>query len=257
MAWKRFPYPDAAYVYPGAALQQNWARLHRGDCEPFPEDPTVQEAWRSYHAGDFGKAVDAGLACGMAAYNAANKAAAIYANYLESDDERKRSLLVEVAQRCEEQQEQMPDDANAWYLHAYALGRYSQSISVVKALAQGLGGKIKHSLTRALEIQPGHADALVALGAYHAEVIDKVGVLVGGLTYGAKKTTGNELLEAALKLNPDSAISRVEYANALVMMFGKSRMKDAERLYQEAADCVPMDAMERLDVEVAKAELAD
>jgi len=257
MAWKKFPYSDTDFAYPGAALQKNWARLHRGDCEPFPEDAKVQDAWRSYHAGEFGKAVETGLACGIAGYNVANKAATIYANYLESDDERKRSLLMEVAQRCEEQHEKTPHDANAWYLHAFALGRYSQSISVIKALAQGLGGKIKNSLTRALEIEPGHADAHVALGAYHAEVIDKVGALVGGLTYGAKKTTGNELLETALKLNPDSAITRIEYANALVMMFGKAKMKDAERLYQEAAAFTPMDAMERLDVEAAKEELAD
>ena len=40
-------------------------------------------------------------------------------------------------------------------------------------------------------------------------------------------------------------------------MFGKAKLKDAERLYQEAAGCQPMDAMERLDVEAAKAELAD
>jgi hypothetical protein len=32
-------------------------------------------------------------------------------------------------------------------------------------------------------------------------------------------------------------------------------MKDAERLYAEAASQRPMDAMERLDVEAAKAEL--
>ena len=257
MAWNKFPYPEKAYAYPGAALQKSWERLHCGDCEPFPEDAKVQDAWRSYHAGDFGKAVESGLACGMAGYNAANKAAAIYANYLDTDDEHKRRLLMEVARRCEEQQEKTPADANCWYLHAYALGRYSQSISVVKALTQGLGGKIKHSLLQALELQPRHADARVALGAYHAEVLDKVGALVGGVTYGVKKSTANELLEAALKLNPDSAITRIEYANALVMMFGKAKMKDAERFYQEAAAFTPMDAMERLDVEAARAELAD
>lgn len=257
MAWKKFPYPEKAYGYPGDALEKCWARLHQGDCEPFPDDVKVQDAWRSYHAGDFAKAVELGLACGLAGYNAANKAAAIYANYLESDEPRKGALLLEVARRCEEQQTQTPADANAWYLHAYALGRYSQSISVVKALAQGLGGKIKSSLTQALELQPRHADAHVALGAYHAEVIDKVGAMVAGLTYGAKKSVGNELLEAALKLNPESAITRIEYANALVMMFGKAKMKEAEQLYQEAAAFVPMDAMERLDVEAARAELAD
>lgn len=257
MAWTKFPYPDKAYNHAGAALQKSWARLHRGDCEPFPADPRLQDAWRGYHAGDFEQAVAAGLACGRAGYNVANKATTIYASYLETNDERKLSLLNEVAERCEEQQEQMPDDANAWYLHAFALGRYSQSISVVKALAQGLGGKIKHSLTQALALQPAHADAHLALGAYHAEVIDKVGALVGGITYGVKKDVGKDLLERAMKLNPESAITRIEYANALLLMFGKAKMKEAERLYQEAAACVPLDAMERLDVEAAKAELAD
>ena len=41
------------------------------------------------------------------------------------------------------------------------------------------------------------------------------------------------------------------------MLFGKSRMAEAEALYQEAAQCEPCDAMERLDVELAKAEVAD
>ena len=40
-------------------------------------------------------------------------------------------------------------------------------------------------------------------------------------------------------------------------MFGTAKMKEAERLYAEAAACVPMDAMERLDVDAAKAVLAD
>ncbi|MCZ7656142.1 MAG: hypothetical protein M5R42_20575 [Rhodocyclaceae bacterium] len=95
------------------------------------------------------------------------------------------------------------------------------------------------------------------LGAFHAEVINKVGAMVGGLTYGAKKDAAIEHYEKALKLNPDSAIARVEYANGLVMLFGEAKMKQAEKLYNEAAACKPMDAMERLDVEAAKAELEE
>jgi hypothetical protein len=59
----------------------------------------------------------------------------------------------------------------------------------------------------------------------------------------------------ALKLNPDSAIARVEYANGLIMLFGKGRLGDAAKLYEEAAACKPADAMERLDVELARSEL--
>lgn len=255
--WRKFPYPEKAYQYAGAALKKAWPRLHRGDCEPWPENVALQEAWRAYHAGDFGRAIETGLAEGLAGYNVANKAAMIYANYLEEDEARKLATFQEVAARCEALQAAEPENANAWYYHAYALGRYSQGISVAKALAEGLGGKIKQSLLRAIELAPAHADARIALGTWHAEVIDKVGSLVGGLTYGAKKDTGSELLAEALKLNPDSAIARTEMANALVMLYGKSRLKEAEKLYAEAAACEAADAMERLDVEAAKAELAD
>jgi tetratricopeptide (TPR) repeat protein len=253
--WKKFPYPDKAFAYAGADLDKNWARLHRGDCEPFPADAAVQDAWRAYHAGDFAKAVELGLKAGDAGINAANKAAMIYANYLEDDEDEKLRLFEEIADRCVARQAAEPDDANAWYIHAYALGRYSQGISIGKALAQGLGGKVRGSLEHALKLQPAHADALIALGTWHAEIIDKVGSLVGGLTYGAKKEMGEKHFRAALELNPDSAIARTEYANGLVMLFGRSRIKEAEKLYAEAAARTPADAMEKLDVEAAIAEL--
>jgi tetratricopeptide (TPR) repeat protein len=77
---------------------------------------------------------------------------------------------------------------------------------------------------------------------------------MGGLTYGAKKETAEKHFRAALELNPDSAIARTEYADGLVMMFGNSRLQEAEKYYAEAVECTPADAMERLDIEAAKAE---
>jgi hypothetical protein len=245
--WTAFPHADKAYAYNAATLKQSWDRLHRGDCEPFPKDAKVQDAWIAYHAGEFEKAAELGLKAGTAGYAAANKAACIHANYLEKSDATKLKRYQEVAARCEALQKQEPKNVNAWYLHAYALGRYSQGISVVKALSQGLGGKVKASLEQAVKLAPKHADAHIALGTYHAEIIDKVGAMIGGMTYGEK----------ALKLNPDSAIARIEYANGMIMMLGEAKMKDAEKLYLDASKCKPMDAMERLDVELAKSELED
>jgi hypothetical protein len=39
------------------------------------------------------------------------------------------------------------------------------------------------------------------------------------------------------------------------MLFDKSRLDEATKLYEQAARCEPMDAMEKLDVELAKSEL--
>lgn len=255
--WNKFPYPNKDFNYSANTLKKNWPRLHRGDGEPYPDDEAVQEAWRYYHAGDFSKALEAGIKAEGAGINAANKAAMIYANYLEDDEARKLAIFQEIASRCEAQQSDTPENANAWYFHAYALGRYSQGISITKALSQGLGGKIKASLERALELEAKHADANIALGTWHAEIIDKVGSLVGGLTYGAKKETGEKHFRKAIELNPDSIIARTECANGLVAMFGRSRVKEAEKLYAEAVACSPADAMEKLDLEAAKAEMED
>ena len=40
-----------------------------------------------------------------------------------------------------------------------------------------------------------------------------------------------------MKLNPPSAIARIEYANGLVMLEGKKSLKEAEKLYGDAAAC--------------------
>jgi tetratricopeptide (TPR) repeat protein len=253
--WSKFPHVDKRYDYDAAAVKKAWPRLHRGDCEPLPKEAAVLDAWRAFHAGDFARAVDAGLAAGGAGYNAAVKAQVVYAHYLERDDKKKIGLFEEAAGWADQRRSATAKDANAHYLYAFAMGRYSQGISVAKALSQGLGGKIKDALLAAMKLEPKHADANIAYGSYQAEVIDKVGGIVAGVTYGAKKDAALDCYQKALKLNPDSAIARIEYANGLIMLFGKSRLDEATKLYEAAAQHEPADAMERLDVERAKSEL--
>ena len=254
--WTAFPYAGD-YTFDAASVKKNWARLHVGDAEPLPLDDKVLEAWALFHNGEFQNAADLGLQLGGDGLTVANKAACIYANYLEKKEKSRLDLYLEVARRAEAQVLQNPQNINAYYWQAYALSRYSQGISVAKALAQGLGTKVKDSLENVIKLEPRHADAHIALGAFHAEVIDKVGSLIGGMTYGAKKDTGLALLQEALKLNFYSAIGMIEYANAMVMLEGEKMIQDATRLYQQAAAAKPMDAMERLDVEMAKVELED
>ena len=254
--WTAFPYDAADYRHDASALKKHWARLHAGDAEPMPKDDKVLAAWALFHAGDFQKAFDAGLKAGGAGLTVANKAQCIYANYLEKSEKARLEMFMQAAERAAAQQQAEPKNPNAWYWQAYALGRYGQGISVAKALTQGLGVKVKTALETTIRLAPKHADAHIALGAFHAEVIDKVGKLLAR-TQGADAGTGLKMYERALALNPTSAIAMVEYANGLVMLEGDKRMKQAEQLYADAAACAPLDAMERLDVEMARAELED
>jgi len=276
--WKSFPYPSSAFGYEGTILKKHWTRLHQGDCEPFPDQASLkrlanlhpdlkpsisvadaaaklQEAWRAYHRGDFWEAAGIGLGLGLAGYNVANKAANIYATYLETDKGRSLEIFQEAIGRTEELQAAAPTVPNAWYYYSQALGRYAQGISIAKALAEGLAGKIKRALEQTLKLEPKHADAHIALGAYHANVVNKVGAIAGWITFGASKDEAIRHFMQAIELNPNAAIAKIEFANGLAMLFGKSKLAEATKLYEEAAAIEPGDAMEKLDVELAKSEI--
>ena len=252
--WTAFPYDNADYTYDSVQLEKHWPRLHAGDVEPWPKDDKVVAAWALFHAGEFRRAFDAGLEAGGAGITVANKAQSIYAHYLERNEPMKLALFLETAARAAAQQASEPKNPNAWYWQAFALGRYGQGISVVKALAEGLGDRVKRALEKTIALAPRHADAHIALGSFHAEVIDKIGRLMGRMQ-GADAAAGLEMHQRALKLNPTSAIALLEAAAGLLKIEGDKRRKEAEKLRARAAACTPLDAMGRLDVEAARAAL--
>ena len=276
-SWSPFPYEQAPYQYAGDALDSQWIRLHEGDREPYPNSnylaeldvdygildgcssadaaQQLQQAWRLYHAGEFAAATELGETLGVIGTFVANKADGIHANYLETDENRAMKRYQQIARRAEEAAHLMPEHANSHYFQAFALGRYSQGISITKALAQGIGGKIKDCLQAALDIQPDHADAHTAMGLYHAEIIDKIGAMIGGLTYGANGDAARKHLTRAMKLAPHSAIARIECANGLLLLDEDDNWDEASELYVQASEMQAADAMERLDVELAKSEL--
>jgi tetratricopeptide (TPR) repeat protein len=282
VAWEQFPYTSGAYEFRAASLRRNWARLHAGDAEPWPDAgraaaslaggparelvaealdgdafaTAVQEAWRAFHRGDFATAWREGSRLGPPGIAAAVKAAGVYAAYLEEDSGRAEQLLLDAATLAEKAAAAAPEYANAHYFHAFVLGRYSQRISVVQALAGGHATRVRRSLDRALQLEPKHADAHIALGLYHAEIVAKVGGIAAKLTYGASANEAEKHFERAIALNPESPVGPLEYANGLVMMHGAKGRKRADDLYRRAAEGTPVDAMERLDAERARQALA-
>ncbi len=271
--WAGFPHPNDLFDYAGARLESAWSDLHRGDQEPFPDagrvaalDPdcpdtmataaALQLAWRHFHAGRFGEAVAAAEAIGPLAHAVANKACGIYADYLEDDETIKLKIYRAGIARAEAAIRRWPDDANAHYCHAFLLGRYSQTIAITRALAEGVAGKVRQSLDRALALAPKHAEAWTASGLYHAEIIAKVGKLIGGMTYGASADRALADCRKALELTPAAPIAHLEYGNALYLLHGDRSLEASNDAYTQAAGIQPIDAMQCLDVQYARDYLA-
>jgi tetratricopeptide (TPR) repeat protein len=264
---------------PAGVLLGRWEQLHRGDREPWPDEGVIarfarsspafaswleaaegpatlalalQSAWQEFHAGKFAAAIERGSLLGPLGASAANKAAAVHTLYAKSFGARQLAMLEAAIERGEAAVELLPEYANAHYLLALVLGRYSQRISIVRALTQGFAGRVRTHLERTLELEPQHAEACVAFGLYHAEIVARLGALAARLTYGASGEAALDCFKRALKLAPASPIVHMEYANGLLLLDAGRHREQARTLYEQAAAFAPGDAMERLDVQRAK-----
>jgi tetratricopeptide (TPR) repeat protein len=278
---KRAVIPKNAFDerFAGQNLQDCWEKLHKGDQEQYPDTAWVtrlakrypkfgawikshggagevaagvQEAWRRFHAGDFTGAIDGGGKLGALGATPANKAAAIHSQYAQGDEAHRLALLTGAMKRGEQAIELLPDYPNAHYMLALVMGRYSQRISILKALADGIAARVRTHLDATLELEPRHAEAHIALGMYHAEIVAKIGSLLAGLTYGATREAAMEHFGRALQLTPGSPIAHIEYANGLLLLDAAGNRAQARKLYARAAACAAADAMEQLDVQRAQ-----
>ena len=277
--WAKFPHDNKAFNYAGDRLEKAWQTLHAGDGEAFPDAKRaaalvkasgktapkgldaaavarqLQDAWRAFHYGEFERAFETGQALGPIGASVAIKAIGIHANYLVDDVNERIKRYEQAAKLAETAITALPSEANSHYRHAFVLGRFSQSISIAKALSMGLAGKVRDSLETALKLDGKHAEAHTALALYHAEIIGKIGALIGGMTYGAKASEAEKHIAAALKLTPDSPIAHVEYGNLLLLLYGDRKEDAAASAFEKAAKLKARDAMEKLDGDYARAQI--
>lgn len=246
-----------AFEFDTGRLVALWPQLHAGDAEPLPDDPHALEAWRLCHGGDFDGAARLGQECGGSGEVAAHCARYLQAAYFEGDEKTRLDMLDAVARQAWSLAQRRPERAADWYWHAVALGRYSQGVSVARSLALGLGLKVRESFERAVQLQPRHADALLGLACFHAEVIDKVGPLIGKMTYGVSREASLQMFREAQRLNPDSPLMMLEMGHGLLMLHGDEAREEARQLYEQAARCEPRDAIEQLVVRRARSGMQD
>ncbi len=256
--WDQLP-EDITYQLDQQELAEIWDKLHQGDQYPYPLDRDDYEqealdaqaqAWLYYHNGDFENAAKLAYEWGDFGAVILARSVTSYCDFVCEDEDQIIELLSSAIEICEAAAELLPECANTQFVTALLMGRYAQAISITKALSEGLAGKVKKLLTATLDLEPNHSEAHTAMGVYHTEIIDSIGSMLGGLTYGAKKPKAIEHFEKSLELTPDTTVTAREYANAL-MVFGKQEERAAE-LYQQALECTPNDAVQTCEIIVAE-----
>ena len=254
--WAACPIDMSDLDLSGDKLHEQWGRLHRGNCEPFPADPKLQEAWRAYHLGHFGQAVELGMAAGPQGVVPAAFATIIYAQYIEQDANRKMDLFKQAIALCKEAEAGGLSTVNLHYIYAVAMGRYSQFISMIEALGQGFGGRIKDQLEKCLALEPNHAEAHSTFAGWNAAIAVQAGPMMAKLLYGATKDGAHEHYDVAVRLAPDTVVAHVEYARGLEVMYGDAKRSSIIEKLEAAIQQTAVDAMQRMDQEAARKQLA-
>ena len=252
-AWAAFPGKSAAFVYDGSKLQKAWDALHAGDGEPYPDVKRAEALLKA--AGKSAPALDAGqlaerLQDAWRAFHAG-----IHTTYLVKKPDERLERFQLTGELGDQAMHALPKEANSHYRMAFGYGRYSQGISITKALKMGIATKVKHALDTTLKLNPKHAEAHLASALWHAEIIGKVGAMIGGLTYGAKRKLAEDHMKSALKLAPKMPIVHVEHAQMLLLL-DEDNEQEAADAFERATLLKPLDAMDFLDARFAQEQIS-
>lgn len=219
------------------------------------EAQSMDDAMTAYTEGRFLEAVEIAEALGTSdGYALATKSLAIHGYYLAPEEEKQG--IFERAMELGEMAVQA-DSANpeAHYQSAHALGRYSQTIGAMTALRRGYGGRIRDLLEATLARDSLHGEAHLALGGWHADIVDRAGRMMARITYGANRGEATTHFERAMELLPDSRLALLEYALRMPLLKGREGRELQREMMTRAAEFPLGDGYDRLVQERLLAEL--
>ena len=175
----------------------------------------LDQARSLFAAGDYLPAADRARAQGSAEGLAlATQITCYYGRYLAPEDDR-LALFESAIEMAAAALEFEPDNAFVRVQNAHALGRYSQQIGVVEAISEGLAGRMRDQIDAALALEPDNAAAHMLLANWHAAIINNSG-FIGRMIYGAEEDEVFTHYGEAIRVSPEDAQIRIEFARAVL-----------------------------------------
>ncbi|MBJ26345.1 MAG: hypothetical protein CMM30_09785 [Rhodospirillaceae bacterium] len=139
-----------------------------------------------------------------------------YGRFLAAE-ENKEELFSQAMALAEKGAKMSPESPFAHLQVAHAMGRYSQTVGILEALAEGFADRILESVNKAIELDPNYATAYLLLGNWHAEIINSAGFM-GRMIYGASESESITAYDKAIKLEPNNLLIKLEYAGGLLKL---------------------------------------
>ena len=234
--------------------------------EPADADNVYAPARAAFAEGRYREAADLAETVGNATgYALAAESLAVEGHYLAGDelagdelagDEQRPSLLQRAMHLAERAVRLAPEDPEAHFQLAHAMGCHAQSISPMKALREGYVGRSRAAIETALRLDPDMVHARLSLGSWHADMVARAGRFVARTAYGATRKAAIENYERALELAPDDKIVQAEVARGLLALGRREHRIQARELLSIVVGMPSGDAFEQIIHKEAELRLA-
>ena len=217
---------------------------------------TIDLARTAYVEGRFIEAAEIGESLGTSeGYTLAAKSLTIHVQYIVG--EKGNEAVIEHAMAMATKAIEVdPNNAEAHLQLTRAVGRYTKTISAIKAAKGNYAKSTRESIERALEIDPELASAWLSLGRWHVGIVARVGSLIARVTFKARKKDALAAFEQAHKLAPDSKEVYLENAIGLLQLDDRKYRSEVRELLQRAIELPVNDAYERILHDAALERLA-
>ncbi|MCY4313011.1 MAG: hypothetical protein OXD44_04825 [Gammaproteobacteria bacterium] len=197
---------------------------------------SLEEAGTAYAEGRYLEAAQIaekiGGASGFAlAANSLNTHALYYA-----EKEEQSGLFRHAMDLAERAVEIDPKSLRGHFELVRAMGKYAQGIGRIKAMSEKYAEQIREHLEIALSLDDNSADAHLALGSWHAGLIEVMGSFLAGVLFGANRKDAFFHIERALELDPDGIDTHYGSANGYLALGKRKYRKKAEGLLLRVAE---------------------
>ena len=213
------------------------------------------QAARSAHAeGRFIEAAELAVAVGTSeGFALAAGALAIHSYYIAEDDA-KPALLERAMRLAQEAVRLDTNNPEAHLQSAHAMGRYAQTIGLLKAFSQGYAGRVREAIQNALRLDPHRAAAHLLLAMWHKDIV--ASGFVARVTYGATKERAIEITNGLSSLRPMRRWCSLNTRSACCVWYRSGNRRRAHELLTRAIEAPSKDAFERILHQKAVEQLA-
>ncbi len=221
-----------------------------------PLATAVQHIWRLHFQGDFEQAYQLGKKLGPAGLIPALYSRLIYTTLIEKDDAKRLTAYREISHRSNQLLPLAPDHAFSLFGLAYAHARELELMSTSAAASTDYLSQTQDILERLQKRYPQRALYPAMLGGLHAGVVERVGSIIGTMTYGSSESGALKAFSRALSLESGVPVILNEYAAALTRMDASDFAKDISRALTRCIQLPVFSAEEALNRQACQNKLS-